>query len=86
MSVPSHFGRVSDNAGNDTPVVRSARIRALVAQRLAVQNITTAAPDAVEIPSPPEILRKRHLLLGATVLPGSDLMTHLHPMTNLLPI
>lgn len=54
MSNPRQFGRIADNAGNGTPVVRSARIKALVAQKLVLETTTTTAPDAVEAPNLPE--------------------------------
>ena len=54
MSNPRQFGRIADNAGNGTPVVRSARIKALVAQQLAQETTTTTAPDAVEAPNSSE--------------------------------
>lgn len=48
MSGPHSFGRIAGSTGNGTPVVRSARIKAIVARKLAPHDTTTTAPENVE--------------------------------------
>jgi hypothetical protein len=51
MSAPLTFGRIAASTGNGTPVVRSARIKAINAQRLAPPSTTATAPVNTGPPS-----------------------------------